>query len=415
MREEDGMGKKIDAAAIGKRIVILASLAVILLLAGCASKEKDGILPERTQEGQVQPETLEMEIESSHSDSEADANADADIDANAGTGTNANTGTDTGKPEQIQQTQGIKTAETLQAAFADFSQEPILMTLEEMMSFEQFLNEEDGYGFLLSEYDSPEYMDINQVFYQGAGAETFPLSEEEKEAFLAATGEREIYTDITRLTRAQIDDILAKHAGIGLKDIKTRFDWVYIPQFDSYYHEHGDTNKAMFTCMGGSRQGDTYRIDCKNKDVDIPLYSCRVTVKRTQEGWQFQANEIVEDGLGIRENQAKEEALSSIRHALEGYRKKKGYLKSDYKNSIFNSNMRYYTRKELLALDPKLYAVFRNEIYARHGYIFKNEDWNKFFGAYEWYEGIYPGDEFDVAVFNQFEDANLKLIKELER
>ncbi|MFQ9701379.1 MAG: hypothetical protein ACLR0U_00880 [Enterocloster clostridioformis] len=28
---------------------------------------------------------------------------------------------------------------------------------------------------------------------------------------------------------------------------------------------------------------------------------------------------------------------------------------------------------------PELTAVFRNEIYARHGYIFKNDFWNDFF------------------------------------
>lgn len=35
--------------------------------------------------------------------------------------------------------------------------------------FEKYLNRIDNYGFLLSEYKSPEYLDLNEVFIQGAG------------------------------------------------------------------------------------------------------------------------------------------------------------------------------------------------------------------------------------------------------
>lgn len=64
---------------------------------------------------------------------------------------------------------------------------------------------------------------------------------------------------------------------------------------------------------------------------------------------------------------------------------------------------------------PDLTAVFRNEIYARHGYIFKNDFWNDFFSTFTWYSGEYPADAFDSGVFNEYEKANLKLAVEMEK
>ena len=53
-----------------------------------------------------------------------------------------------------------------------------------------------------------------------------------------------------------------------------------------------------------------------------------------------------------------------------------------------------------------------NEIYARHGWIFGNEYYNKLFRGFEWYVPMYEPDKFDNAWLNEHEKANLALLTE---
>ena len=56
-------------------------------------------------------------------------------------------------------------------------------------------------------------------------------------------------------------------------------------------------------------------------------------------------------------------------------------------------------------------ALIRNEIYAKHGYIFRTEPYKSYFNAKEWYT---PDPYFDVSEFNAIETANKDLIIEYE-
>lgn len=54
------------------------------------------------------------------------------------------------------------------------------------------------------------------------------------------------------------------------------------------------------------------------------------------------------------------------------------------------------------------YAI--NEIYARHGYIFRSAELMEYYGQYPWYTPTIPSDEFSVDCFNQYEQQNWKLL-----
>lgn len=56
----------------------------------------------------------------------------------------------------------------------------------------------------------------------------------------------------------------------------------------------------------------------------------------------------------------------------------------------------------------------RNEIYARHGYIFESEDLNEYFLSQAWYTPMVYGSEFDEAVLNKYEKYNARYIKKYE-
>jgi len=79
------------------------------------------------------------------------------------------------------------------------------------------------------------------------------------------------------------------------------------------------------------------------------------------------------------------------------------------------SDVRYLTEEEVRSLDPFWLPYARNEIFARHGYIFNNPDYQYYFESQSWYYGYVSADDFQAeAVFNEYEISNLDLIKRIE-
>lgn len=74
----------------------------------------------------------------------------------------------------------------------------------------------------------------------------------------------------------------------------------------------------------------------------------------------------------------------------------------------------YYTREDLAGLNKDMLRLARNEIYARHGRLFQAEDLENYFNAQPWYYGRISASDFDESVLNEYERANLDLIKEVE-
>ena len=284
---------------------------------------------------------------------------------------------------------------------------------EELRYFEQYLNQADNYGFLLSEYKTPEYLDLNEVFYSGAGLEQSAMTGEERDAFLNAVGQTEIMTDMVRLDKKQIDAFLLDKTGLTLDQMKTGLGWVYLPQYDRYYTQHGDTNIRSFFCPKGEADGNLYRIWCLSDGYTQFSQECMVTLKKESSGYQFLSNEIIWDYYGYHKADASAPTTEALHYNVSVYKRQlkegaaggypAGGYPVDYGLPVFDSDTRYYTREEMrqISWTPELTAVFRNEIYARHGYIFKNDIWNDFFSTYIWYSGIYSADKFDAGVFNE--------------
>ncbi|MGN0325919.1 MAG: YARHG domain-containing protein, partial [Lachnospiraceae bacterium] len=80
-----------------------------------------------------------------------------------------------------------------------------------------------------------------------------------------------------------------------------------------------------------------------------------------------------------------------------------------------DSDKTYLTEDEVRNMNDELLLYGRNEIYARHGYIFKDEQIRQHFENTSWYVGTVAGDQFDPAVFNEYENANLELILRIEK
>ncbi|MDY2628929.1 MAG: YARHG domain-containing protein [Lachnospiraceae bacterium] len=82
---------------------------------------------------------------------------------------------------------------------------------------------------------------------------------------------------------------------------------------------------------------------------------------------------------------------------------------------LFFTDMKYYSENDFQDVPPEVIHLAKNEIYARHGYIFKSEDLNNYFMGCAWYQPRYSSDEFSDSVFNDYEQANLKLLGKLDK
>ena len=82
---------------------------------------------------------------------------------------------------------------------------------------------------------------------------------------------------------------------------------------------------------------------------------------------------------------------------------------------LYESDKRYLDREELAAEPALVIHLAKNEIYARHGYIFKDQDLYNYFMGCIWYMSATAPEDFSDAVFNSYEKKNLELLSELDR
>ena len=81
---------------------------------------------------------------------------------------------------------------------------------------------------------------------------------------------------------------------------------------------------------------------------------------------------------------------------------------------LFETDKKYYTKEEFENEPMLVIHLAKNEIYARHGYIFTNEDLYNYFMGYIWYSPTCESADFDDDVFNEYERANIEILADLD-
>ena len=71
------------------------------------------------------------------------------------------------------------------------------------------------------------------------------------------------------------------------------------------------------------------------------------------------------------------------------------------------SNTRYYMMDEVVQLPIDRLRLARSEIFARHGYIFKDEELKNYFSQWSWYEPTDISSEEVENILNDYEKQNL--------
>ena len=187
---------------------------------------------------------------------------------------------------------------------------------EELAAWQEKLSDPAYNGFLAAMYSDVSRLPVGQVFYNGAGVD-HEMTEEERAAVLEAMG-GDPDCPIYAVTTQAADDFLRENTGLSLDDIAGGFGsmWIYLPEYDSYYLAHGDTNYVSVTVTGGVRRGDTVEltielpggnltwldagvltvVDGKIKSFTTPLYTAVETMAWQVMNDQAETYESAEDG-----------------------------------------------------------------------------------------------------------------------
>lgn len=75
-----------------------------------------------------------------------------------------------------------------------------------------------------------------------------------------------------------------------------------------------------------------------------------------------------------------------------------------------NSDLDRIDQREIEVLSDRDLTYAINEIYARHGYIFRSDELREYYEQFDWYAGKIPSAEFSDSNFNQTELQNLALL-----
>lgn len=94
-----------------------------------------------------------------------------------------------------------------------------------------------------------------------------------------------------------------------------------------------------------------------------------------------------------------------------------GYINAFSRNTqyaISGSDYRLLNGADLYALSEEQLCVARNEILARHGWIFSDPELREYFYSKDWYRPSVPGANFDYGVLSSTESSNISLIEVYE-
>ncbi len=81
---------------------------------------------------------------------------------------------------------------------------------------------------------------------------------------------------------------------------------------------------------------------------------------------------------------------------------------------FYDSNTRYLTDSDTAQLTAQEACFAKNEIYARHGYIFVSTELSDYFNAKNWYWGTVDVNSFSPSVLNSVESANIEKLRQKE-
>lgn len=142
--------------------------------------------------------------------------------------------------------------------------------------------------------------------------------------------------------------------------------------------------------------------------------------------------DIAENGIAVdsdyHSSWTEEEIINAINERSQYYRSSAYYSEiidywenvrevrdiSNLIEPLFETDKKYYTKEEFESEPMLVIHLAKNEIYARHGYIFADKDLYNYFMGCIWYSPTCDTADFDDSIFNEYERANLEILADLD-
>ena len=208
-------------------------------------------------EGQPLEESSKPEAQSSQSSVQPGAEAESTA-GSAGGNTAASVGAAGEIPDAAQN--GVSGQGSDSALSAGIRGTVSKMDSGKLAELEAYLNEESSYGFLLSSYEQPQEIDLNQVFYAGAGFEQKGITEKERKLLLERMPVKEITMPVNKVREEDVEALLKQKTGLSheefLHPLGDLEEWAHIGRYNSWYTLNAETNRKQILCTDAWEQGD---------------------------------------------------------------------------------------------------------------------------------------------------------------
>lgn len=193
---------------------------------------------------------------------------------------------------------------------------------------------------------------------------------------------------------------------IGFKVIKKNDDAKLLAASDTEYmnkqkeredvrnSREEDTEDAMQS--SGQEEADSQTEEQRESDTESDTESNADTDKKEEEDSDKEVSESDEKVYLIRGS-----AKSSNR-----------YEKADH---LSYTTVTKYTTQDLSLLDSYGLKITRNEIFARHGRMFNDQELQEYFQRQQWYVPQVAANDFDTSCLNEVEKYNVELISTYEQ
>jgi len=174
------------------------------------------------------------------------------------------------------------------------------LTGDELRYFNETFFNGEGFNirnqFLTSTYERAEDVDLFQLFYNGTGLPADTDGAERRAVCRTGAFDEDPGVDLTKCPAADMSTVLTQNANLPLSATNRvgLEDFIYLPDYDAYYHFHGDTNYwGDVDIVSGEREGDLLRL--YYEDTFIPDGWKCVTLREAPNGeYWFSSNLLCE-------------------------------------------------------------------------------------------------------------------------
>ena len=252
----------------------------------------------------------------------------------------------------------------------------------------------------------------------------FDSENEETTAQMAETMDNTQASDLTESAEVteEINDINEDSKSTDLTEKKYKNVTYYIPSYFDKYVVTEETEKALIyyqkASYGSLYDGHLFSIVCCSDDSYKEFPNYRYIGNDGTYSYVFlypsdvrfdMNNKAIADEYGILS-----EKSNSLNGYVEGDVTNNNTVSSNDEYILPTSNSQYLTKADLSHLSENQLMLARNELYARHGYIFNTPEIKSYFESKSWYYPSIPSDQWSDSCLSDVEKANIATIIEVE-